>query len=75
MFAAFGGRCNFRQYIPSKPDKYGIKVFALVDAQTFFTSKIEVYVRTQPEGPCKVSNSPSDVVEGYAVVNLEQVGT
>ena len=38
MLAGFRGRCNFRQYIPSKPDKYGIKIFALVDAQTFYTS-------------------------------------
>ena len=63
MLAAFRGRCSFRQYIPSKPDKYGIKIFALVDAQTFFTSKIEVYVGTQPDGPYKVSNSPGDVVK------------
>ena len=63
MLAGFRGRCSFRQYIPSKPDKYGIKLFALVDAQTFFTSKIEVYVGTQPDGPYKVSNSPGDVVE------------
>ena len=63
MLAAFRGRCSFRQYIPSKPDKYGIKLFALVDAKTFFTSNIEVYVGTQPEGAYKVSNSPGDVVE------------
>jgi len=63
MLAGFRGRCNFRQYIPSKPDKYGIKLFALVDAKTFFTSKIEVYVGTQPDGAYKVSNSPGDVVE------------
>ena len=63
MLAAFRGRCNFRQYILFKPDKYGIKIFASVDAKTFFTSKIEVYVGTQPDGACKVSNSPGDVVE------------
>ena len=63
MLVAFRGRCNFRQYIPSKPDNYGIKIFALVDAQTFFTNKIEVYVGTQPDGSYKVSNSPGDVVE------------
>ena len=63
MLAAFRGRCSFRQYIPSKPDKYGIKLFALVDAQTFFTSKLEVYVGSQPDGAYKASNSPCDVVE------------
>ena len=63
MLAAFRGRCNFRQCIPSKPDKNGIKIFALVDEQTFFTSKIEVYVGTQPDIPYKVTNGPGDVVE------------
>ena len=28
---AFRGRCNFIQYIPSKPAKYGIKILAVVD--------------------------------------------
>lgn len=59
---AFRGRCSFRQYIPSKPAKYGLKVFALVDAKSFYTSKMEVYVGAQPEGPYKVSNTPSEVV-------------
>ena len=63
MLAAFRERCGFRQYIPSKPDKYGIKLFALVDAKSFFTSNLEVYVGTQSDGPYKVSNSPVDVVE------------
>ncbi|XP_067122083.1 piggyBac transposable element-derived protein 4-like [Centruroides vittatus] len=33
----FRGRCGFRQYIPSKPNKYGIKIFLLVDSKTFYT--------------------------------------
>ncbi|XP_025407202.1 piggyBac transposable element-derived protein 4-like, partial [Sipha flava] len=28
---AFRGRCSFRQYIPNKPARYGIKIFAIVD--------------------------------------------
>ncbi|XP_053956251.1 piggyBac transposable element-derived protein 4-like [Anastrepha ludens] len=31
---AFRGRCAFKQYIPSKPAKFGIKTFAMVDAKT-----------------------------------------
>lgn len=27
----FRGRCPFRQYLPSKPDKYGMKLFLIVD--------------------------------------------
>ncbi|KAJ8930281.1 hypothetical protein NQ314_016926 [Rhamnusium bicolor] len=33
---ALRGRCGFRQYIPSKPNKYGVKIFALVDAKMFY---------------------------------------
>lgn len=63
MLFRFYGRCPFKQYIPSKPDKYGIKVFALVDSENFFTVKMEVYCGTQPDGPYVVDNSPSAVVK------------
>ncbi|XP_071052896.1 piggyBac transposable element-derived protein 4-like [Onthophagus taurus] len=62
QLVAFRGHCNFRQYMPSKPNKYGIKIFALVDAKNFYNLKMEVYLGTQPDGPFKVSNSPGDVV-------------
>ena len=29
QLVCFRGRCPFRQYIPSKPGKYGIKVWAI----------------------------------------------
>jgi hypothetical protein len=29
-------RCSFRQYIPSKPVQYGIKVFVLVDSHSLY---------------------------------------
>ena len=32
----FRGRCSFRQYLPSKPDRYGIKVFWVADAERNF---------------------------------------
>lgn len=73
MLPGFRGKCSFRMYIPSKPNKYGIKIFALSDAKMFYTSKLEVYVGQQPEGPYKVSNSPSDVV--YRLVdNIKNSG-
>lgn len=33
---SFRGRCSFRMYIKSKPDKYGLKIIALNDADTFY---------------------------------------
>lgn len=47
----FRGRCEFRPYIPSKPARYGIKIFALCDAKLFYTSNMEVYVGKKPPGP------------------------
>lgn len=56
------GRCPFRQYIPSKPGKYGIKIFVMADARSFYTYNMEIYVGKN-EGPYDHSNSPSDVVK------------
>jgi len=33
---SFRGRCKFRMYIKSKPDKYGLKIITLNDAETFY---------------------------------------
>jgi len=44
MLECFKKRCSFWQYIPNKPNKYGIKIQALVDSRTFYTAKMEVYV-------------------------------
>lgn len=35
----YRGRCPFKQYIPSKPDKYGMKMFWLCDAATGYPLK------------------------------------
>lgn len=58
----FRGRCSFIQYIPSKPNKYGIKIYASVDSKTFYSHNLEIYAGKQPEGPYMLSNKPKDVV-------------
>uniref|UniRef100_A0A1B6LLL4 PiggyBac transposable element-derived protein domain-containing protein n=1 Tax=Graphocephala atropunctata TaxID=36148 RepID=A0A1B6LLL4_9HEMI len=64
MLEGFRGRCKFRQYIPNKPAKYGIKIYALVDAKTFFTSNMEIYTGKQPQGPYfTIENNASSVVK------------
>lgn len=62
QLVGFRGRCCFRQYIPSKPAKYGLKVFALVDSKTAYTINMEPHVGTQPNGPYQVGNSAEEVV-------------
>lgn len=69
----FRGRTKLRQYIPSKPAKYGLKIWTICDARTWYTHKMEVYVGNQPDGQYKVSNSPTDVVKRL-VQNIEGSG-
>ena len=40
----YHGRVAFRQYIPTKPGKFGIKVFWLVDAENNFPLKCLFYI-------------------------------
>lgn len=41
---SFRGSYSFCVYMKSKPAKYGIKIFSIACARTFYTTKIEVYV-------------------------------
>ena len=40
----FRGLCPFRQYIPSKPAKYGIKIWAACDVTSSYTWNLQVYI-------------------------------
>lgn len=40
---SFRGRCGFKQYIPNKPSKYGIKLFVLADNDTSYSVKSIAY--------------------------------
>uniref|UniRef100_A0A1B6LVC4 PiggyBac transposable element-derived protein domain-containing protein n=1 Tax=Graphocephala atropunctata TaxID=36148 RepID=A0A1B6LVC4_9HEMI len=62
MLESFRGRCSFRQFIKNKPAKYGIKVYAMVCAKTFYTANLEVYLGKQVDGPFVEGNSAKEVV-------------
>ena len=47
----FGSRCPFRQYIPSKPDKFGMKVFWICDAISFYPLKAKPYLEKGGDNP------------------------
>ena len=66
MLPGFRGKCGFRQYIPSKPSKYGIKIFATVNSKVFYTGNIEIYAGKQPKDPYLISNKPADVIKRLA---------
>ncbi|KRX83192.1 PiggyBac transposable element-derived protein 4 [Trichinella sp. T6] len=59
VLVSFKGRCPFRMYISSKAAKYGIKIFELSDSETYYVSKMEVYVGKQNEGPHQMDTSPA----------------
>ena len=59
----FRGRCSYRVYIPSKPAKYGLKIFTMCDTRMWYTQLMEIYLGNQREGPYKVPNSPTEVVK------------
>ena len=48
QLVAFKGRCRFLQYIPTKPGKYGIKIFWLCDSITNYGFNGSVYTGRQP---------------------------
>jgi hypothetical protein len=41
--APFRGRCSFIQYMPSKPAKYGIKLWMCCDAETKYVHNVSIY--------------------------------
>lgn len=59
--SSFRGRCSLCQYIKNKPAKYGIKIFLIVCAKSFYTSNLEVYAGKQPEVPFRVESSGKNV--------------
>ena len=61
QLVAFRGKCPFRQYIRSKPAKYGIKVWWACDAQTCFPLQGQVYLGRQP-------GTDRDINQGARVV-------
>lgn len=63
MLPAFRANCPFRQYIPSKPSKYGIKIYALVDAKMFSFYNLEIYTGKENEGPFRISKKAPSVIK------------
>ena len=46
QLVCFRGRCPFKQYIPLKPGKYGIKIRTICDSICSYTWKMQVYTGT-----------------------------
>nr|XP_033488734.1 piggyBac transposable element-derived protein 4-like [Epinephelus lanceolatus] len=47
---SFRGCCAFKQYIPSKPGKYGIKIWTACDARSSYALNMQVYTGKPADG-------------------------
>lgn len=65
QLVGFRGRCPFRQFIKSKPARYGIKIWALADVYTSYLYNLQVYTGKQPGG-LPEKNQGSRVVKDLA---------
>ena len=51
MLQKFRGRCRFRQYMPSKPGRYGIKYWILADAKNHYCYNAIPYLGKEGDAP------------------------
>ena len=65
QLVGFRGKCPFRIYMSSKPDKYGIKVMMMNDSKTFYMINAIPYIG-------KVSTQDNESVPAYYVRKLSE---
>lgn len=65
---SFKGRCPFLVYIPSKPDKYGMKIVCMCDARTYYMLTAISYIGKENRGP-----NPLQLPTYYAKVLSEPI--
>ncbi|XP_047141337.1 piggyBac transposable element-derived protein 4-like [Hydra vulgaris] len=44
QLVTFRGRCPFKMFIPTKPGKYGMKIWILCDAETSYCINLQPYI-------------------------------
>lgn len=58
----FRGRLSFRQYMPAKPTKYGIKVWMAADSSNGYVLNFDVYLGKEPNQRPRIYGLGYDVV-------------
>ncbi|XP_055370100.1 nucleolin-like [Betta splendens] len=64
----FRGRCSFRQYMPSKPAKYGLKFWVACDAKSSYAWKMQLYTGKPGGGGGGGEKRASEKKQGQRVV-------
>ncbi|XP_052463478.1 piggyBac transposable element-derived protein 4-like [Carassius gibelio] len=69
----FRGHCPFKQYMPSKPGKYGIKIWAACDANSSYAWNLQIYSGKAADGKSeknqgmRVVLDMTDGLEGHII--------
>ena len=80
---AFKGRCSFRQYLPAKPVKWGLKVWSICDSHTYYMLNMSVYTgkkndlgnEGEPLGDRVVKKMTESYYEKFHVVYIDNFFT
>ncbi|XP_053175982.1 piggyBac transposable element-derived protein 4-like [Scomber japonicus] len=59
----FRGRCGFKQYMPNKPGKYGLKIWVACDAQTSYAWNMQIYTGKPADGQPEKNQGQRVVLE------------
>ena len=59
----FRGKCPFRQFMPKKPDKYGLKFWLCVDVDSYYVLNAFPYIGRQPHQERQTQIGASVVLE------------
>ena len=50
QFVTYRGRCPFRMFIPSKPGRYGVKIWMLCDSSNYYCCNAQIYTGKRDTG-------------------------
>ncbi|XP_052423857.1 piggyBac transposable element-derived protein 4 isoform X5 [Carassius gibelio] len=69
----FRGRCPFKQYMPSKPGRYGIKIWAACDSRSSYAWNLQIYTGKAADGKSEKNQGMqvvldmTDGLEGHTI--------
>ena len=66
----FNGRLSFKQYMPKKPNKFGIKVWMLADSETYFVPLFQIYLGKQTAENADENDAEGARGLGFKVVDF-----
>ncbi|XP_026323319.1 uncharacterized protein LOC113232756 [Hyposmocoma kahamanoa] len=70
MLVGFRGRCGFKMYIPSKPNKYGLKMQCLADSKTHYVLNTYLYCGKNTDGLTLTSEEQKQPIPVQACLRL-----